>query len=566
MKRNQTVPNLLQSVFGVLFLIALISGHAGAQNVRNTDYSPDQALKSNARVNPSTLAMELSLPIGGYKGRAGNGLPIALSYSSKAWEFKNHLLPWQSSLGLTINGITPQFAKRSAGGWTSSLGTPRIDYKYEIYQGSSQNVMFEGQIYSITPWENPPDDPLYYIKRLHVLMPDGSSHELRASDSPIYCGTISGGTSGIDQTGTFLSVDGSRMRLEAGQSSSTLYLPDGSRYLFGDNPGDTAGNAAHTFYDRHGNMMTYNGATRYWTDTMGRAIEDPLAFNWNGIQNQTTGIHIKRYPGLGETTYDVSFTWRYLKDPNGSEHALEDPSQDIRKLGSQYCWGNTVDSVSGSALFSGGGYTQICGGSTSAGISFNPILLTRIALPNGQYYEFKYNVYGEITKIVYPTGAYERFAYAAIPPVQVGNTIYDKANRGVTDRWVSPSGNGGDEIHWTYLATRGTLQAPEPYNVTITAPDGSFTRQYIEDEPDENASRPYGFSNAKTGRSYEDRVYDSSSNHNLRRRNLTSYETSGPLTGGFSEATRDMRPTKQVSIIFEPGDSYALASMMRNGL
>ena len=561
MKRNQNVPNLLQSVLGVILFSLASTLISSAQNVRNTDYSPDQALKSNARVNPSTLAMELSLPLGGYPGRAGNGIPISLSYSSKAWEFKN-LAVWESDIGQTINGIQPQFAKRSAGGWTSSLGTPRIDYKYEIYQGSSQNVMYEGQIFAPAPWENPPDDPLYYIKRLQVMMPDGSSHELRASDAPIYCGSINGGTSGIDQTGTFLSVDGSKMRLEAGQSSSTLYLPDGSRYLFGENPGGTAGNAAHTFIDRHGNRMIYNVSGRYWTDTMGRVIYDPVAFNWNGVQNQAEGIETKHFPGLGEDTYDVSFTWRYLKDPNNVEHALENPSDALHKLSNRYCNGNEVGTVSGATLFSGADtYTKVCGGTTSSGIEFNPILLTKVTLPNGQYYQFNYNVYGEITKIVYPTGAYERFAYSVIPPVQVGNPVYDMANRGVTERWVSPTGNGGDELHWTYEASRGTLQSPTAYMVKVTAPDTSYTVQYIEDEPDANSSRPYGYSDAKTGRSYEDRVYDSSSSHNLIRKNLTEYTTTGALAGGFAEATRDMRPTKQVSIIFEPGDSYALASM-----
>jgi RHS repeat-associated protein len=561
MKRNQNIPNLLQSVLGVLLFSLASTLISSAQNVRNTDYSPDQALKSNARVNPSTLAMELSLPLGGYPGRAGNGIPISLSYSSKAWEFKN-LAVWESDIGQTINGIQPQFAKRSAGGWTSSLGTPRIDYKYEIYQGSSQNVLYEGQIFAPAPWENPPDDPLYYIKRLQVMMPDGSSHELRASDSPIYCGSINGGTSGIDQTGTFLSVDGSKMRLEAGQSSSTLYLPDGSRYLFGENPGGTAGNAAHTFIDRHGNRMTYNASGRYWTDTLGRVIYDPVAFNWNGVQNQAEGIETKHFPGLGEDTYDVSFTWRYLKDPNNVEHALENPSDALHKLSNRYCNGNEVGTVSGATLFSGADtYTKVCGGTTSSGIEFNPILLTKVTLPNGQYYQFNYNVYGEITKIVYPTGAYERFAYSVIPPVQVGNPVYDMANRGVTERWVSPTGNGGDELHWTYEASRGTLQSPTAYMVKVTAPDTSYTVQYIEDEPDANSSRPYGYSDAKTGRSYEDRVYDSSSSHNLIRKNLTEYTTTGALAGGFAEATRDMRPAKQVSIIFEPGDSYALASM-----
>ena len=66
-------------VFEVLLLFALIGD---AQNVRNTDYSPDKTLRSNARVNPSTLAIELSVPLGAYAGRRGNPIPITFENGS----------------------------------------------------------------------------------------------------------------------------------------------------------------------------------------------------------------------------------------------------------------------------------------------------------------------------------------------------------------------------------------------------------------------------------------------------------------------------------------------------
>src|SRR5262249_31714790 len=68
-----------------------------------------------------------------------------------------------------------------------------------------------------------------------------------------------------------------------------------------------------------------------------------------------------------------------------------------------------------------------------------------------------------------------------------------------------------------------------------------------------------GFGDAKTGRPYEERTYSSSNQLLLRK--LTGYETTGAQSGGYSEATRDLRPNKEVSIIFEPGNSYALATM-----
>lgn len=547
MKRDSMIKNLgfAGTVLRSGFLVLIFAGIGMSQNIRNTDHSPDSALKSNARVNPSTLAMELSIPLGGYPGRAGSGLPISLNYSSKVWEMKNINVPWQTLLGFTINDVRPEFANRTAAGWSSSLATPRIDYAFDDYQGNNQEVAYEGQIFDPAPWEYPTDNDLFYIKRLRVQMPDGSTHEFRASDTPIDCGSINSGCASTDFTGTFLSVDGSRMRLESGTSTSTLFLPDGSRYVFG---AMNTPNLAHTFYDRHGNKMTFNTSTRIWTDTMGRSLPDPLVANWNSAQNQVVGEdQTKQYPGLGSSTYDLKFSWKNLGD------ALE-TSGTLQYKADKECSGNIHTDLSPALFSRGDTYTRICNG----GSTFNPIVLTKIKLPNGQFYEFKYNVYGEITKITSPNGAYERFVYGQIAPIQVGNSAYDQANRGVTQRFVSVKGDGSDEISWTYTATRGV---GTPYIVAVNAPDGSITQQYIEDEPDANVSRPYGFSEAKTGRSYEDRVYDTSASHFLLQRNLSAYEMTGPLSGGYGDATRDMRPTKQVSITFDPTNSSALATM-----
>ncbi len=45
---------------------------------------------------------------------------------------------------------------------------------------------------------------------------------------------------------------------------------------------------------------------------------------------------------------------------------------------------------------------------------FNPVVLGQVFLPNGQTYTFKYNRFGEISKLIYPTGAIRDFTYAAM--------------------------------------------------------------------------------------------------------------------------------------------------------
>ncbi len=542
-----------------LFLLAIALGgfvaiSADAQSIRNTDYSPDKVLKSNARVNPSTLAMELSIPVIGYPGRAGNGKSATFSYSSKVWGMDTYN-SWESPLGFHMNDIRPRYAKGTAAGWSSSLGTARLLFSTDVYRNQGNvpgEYPVDGQIFVTATWENPPPDgDIFYVKRVQVHMPDGSTHEMRASDEPVNCGTVLGnGCTPVDYTGTYLSVDGSRMRLESGSSSSVLYLPDGGRYVFGTTTGALA--TATATYDAHGNKSAYNTSTRAWTDTMGRVIDDPFpdkfggtADGWGGVHGQTVGTVTAEFPGFGgSSTYDVDFEWAELED------ALLNTSDALRYTAWRSCSGQGSTAVSPYLFGAYDSFKRMC---TLGGL-FNPVVLKKITLPNGQYYEFKYNVYGEIAQVIYPSGAYERFVYAPVPTVTQANDVYDVANRGVTDRYLSEKGDGTDELHWTYA-----VSAP-PYAVTTTAADGSYTKQFIYTEPYAVVLNPYGFSSAYTGRAYEDRVYDD--NDNLRSKQLTEFALTGPLgSGAPASATRDMRPVKEISIIFEPGDSNALATM-----
>src|SRR4051812_37941364 len=84
----RTTHRLWIAVLVVSFLpfAAIIS--VQGQQAQNTENKADNRLRSSSRVNPSTLAMEFSLPLGNYPGRAGNSVPVSLSYSSKSWEAK----------------------------------------------------------------------------------------------------------------------------------------------------------------------------------------------------------------------------------------------------------------------------------------------------------------------------------------------------------------------------------------------------------------------------------------------------------------------------------------------
>lgn len=102
----------------------------------STSEKADQNLRSIAHVNPSTLAMEFSLPLMSYPGRGGNSVPVNLSYSSKLWEMKaaqTWWYPFPSNSRKYVTDTYARYAEQSAAGWSSSLIPPRINTKFETY-------------------------------------------------------------------------------------------------------------------------------------------------------------------------------------------------------------------------------------------------------------------------------------------------------------------------------------------------------------------------------------------------------------------------------------------------
>ncbi|MGB7069623.1 MAG: hypothetical protein WBD22_09030, partial [Pyrinomonadaceae bacterium] len=438
-RQNQLYSHAFGGVVCAALLMFLLAGTAAAQLVRNSDNKADQLLKSNARVNPSTLAMELSIPFGGFEGRSGHSLPVVFNYSSKVWQI-HFLYSWQSLLSVKSD-TKPLYALRSAAGWTSSLRVPRIDFNVDMYSGYHEGSQYDGEAWSNTVDTendpNPPNYPLFYVKRLRVTMPDGSPHEFRKSDGIQSYGTVnSPGDPGLpDHVGTFLSVDGTRMRLELSGTERTLYLPDGSRYVFGQS--DTAS----AYIDKDGNRMSYDAANFRWTDALGRTINDPMPSNWAPFEeNQIAGDKTASFPSLAGGVMNATFSWRKLKDPNGGESGLEDISHQLHNLSGVGCQGSATRQLSGPYLFGNPepSIARVCHPIEWSGLEnwwpeppFNPIVLTKITLASGQKYEFRYNVFGEITKIIYPSGGYERFLYGQVPVVQaLGSPTYDQNARG----------------------------------------------------------------------------------------------------------------------------------------
>jgi RHS repeat-associated protein len=277
---------------------------------------------------------------------------------------------------------------------------------------------------------------------------------------------------------------------------------------------------------------------------LGRVIKLPFS-------NASVGEVEVRLPGFGDpagsnpSTYSLLYKlrWEYLRNclSSGSVRVIGDYD---------YIYSNDPQAHSEPSLFTKYSITDyvVSDGAPYYTTHFDPIVLKEIVLPNGKSYTFSYNIYGEIDKVTYPTGGFEKFAYGAVPPLSgsLDSFVYNQANRGVTDRWMSVTGDGSDEAqhHWTYA-----VDTSGPYLVRVTAPYGIKSERLLHRTA---VNQQFGLDDMKTGRAYEERVI--SATGQMLRRTLTNWVTSGPAPApptGVSNATRNARITKTVEVLLD---------------
>src|SRR5690349_7599804 len=519
--------------------IALGPSSLFAQNIQHTDNKPDLALRSDTRVDPSTLGMSFSIPLASYPGRAGHGLPVAVTYSSKSIRLDFTGVDYTPVTGAkTWTGV--KFGEHSTAGWTSTLTPPSVEF-------TGMGQYYDGQGHSACPDVCFPGQNIvgdHYIKRIYLHMPDGSSHELRLDDQA-YLFPVE------PFTGTFQSVDGSRMRFESNAGApSVLYLADGSRYLFGPyNMGNEL--TATQFIDRNGNTLSYNANTRQWTDTLNRVITNPLPAN---PAANTETYFLAKLVGGSEATY--TFRWKYLADVRTPDPVTGQPPP-LRYPGDNKCGHNSYQNVSPS-LFTSNFDSRVCVEQDQSGnpLLFNPVVLAEIVLPTGKFYRFTYTVYGEIDKILLTTGATDYFRYDQVATLSSSAVPYSQTNRGVVERRLSATGTATDESVWTYAVTSTT-----PYTVRTTRPDGSSSERLLHRSRYTGVGEDFArfeFDDARMGMAYEERSYNTSGV--MLRRQLSKW-IEGGTPGG---AARDPKVTKQVSILLDDAGSNALTATTVN--
>ena len=487
----------------------------------NTESSVDSRMRNGATVNPATLALQMQIPLGSYQGRGGMSLPVMLSYSSKVWNIKNQTT---EACGQPVSEYYQryyaEYGNGSKSGWTSNLGTFASGQAFsrETYNNEGKPVS-AGQVSKAA--------------RKFITLPDGSRHEFRKDDS------LHDANETI--TGMYYSVDGSRLVYD--NSTGTLYMPDGTRYT-------------DSYIDRNGNELIYSGTSSVWTDTLGRSIGSPLNTPSGAVgDNATTGAAFDQtytLPGIGGSTLTYTLRWKPLAS------VLTDPSQQLYYKGDRY---KPSEGACGSFLNASPALFTTMDSQTEILMQqrlFNPVVLAEIVLPNNTSYKFTYNVYGEMDKVVYPTGAYDKYTYGGGTALSSGmfdDLFFKQANRGVTAATQSEDGTPATEKTWQYNGGH------------ITAPDGSYTDRYFYLGRDTTTIK-FGFDDVRAGSPYDEKVY-SSSGVMMRRKLTEQAMTSNPVlnyspfqmqTTGVT-ATKDPYTTKEISVVMEPDSTNALLQM-----
>ncbi len=233
---------------------------------------------------------------------------------------------------------------------------------------------------------------------------DGSAATF-ISDTTIYDQPISPNPGEIYPSGYFLLRDGTRYRIDNGLVS-WLRDRNGNKLIFA--------------YDGNNRVSTI-------TDSLNRQVS--ITYNTGpGTSDQIS------YKGFHETSRSILVNYASLSSA----------------LRSDYAGTRTYKSL----------FPESNGSSTT---QHNPAVVASVTLPNGRQYTFKYNDYGELARVVLPTGGAVEYDYAAGLTNDYADGMTASGYQGslviyrrVTERRLYPDGGSGS----TY-ASRMTYSRPE---------------------------------------------------------------------------------------------------------
>jgi YD repeat-containing protein len=280
----------------------------------------------------------------------------------------------------------------------------------------------------------------YSITRLTFTAPDGTEYELRdqlsggqpASNAGCnYLNPPSRGT-------VFITADGSAATFVSDTTiydqpispnpgeiypSGYLLLSDGTRYRIDSG-------VVSWVRDRNGNKLTFTYDSFNRVSTITDSLKRQVTITYNTGPGTSDQIS---YKGFGGASRTILVNYASLANALRSDYA---------------------STLTPKALF-----PELNGSSTT---QHNPTVVSSVTLPNGKQYLFKYNQYGELARVVLPTGGATEYDYGAGVSDYASGAFaggYEGSwvvYRRVVERRLYPEGGTGS----TY-ASRMTYSRPE---------------------------------------------------------------------------------------------------------
>jgi RHS repeat-associated protein len=369
----------------------------------------------NVNLFNGTLNFSLPLVKIGGRGKAGYSLTMRVDHK---WLVQKEAYDGQPP----INIYTPM------PGWWTDIGWAQIYSmgRMETRQGGSRDFVLGsggcGYIHRLT------------LTRLTFIAPDGSEYELRdqaTNGQPVLatCSTYNRGSVFVTADGTaatFISdspISDYQYDNPANvPPSGYMMLRDGTRYR-------VDGGKVSWMRDPNGNKLTFNydsfSRMTSATDSLNRQVTINYDAGSGAYQEIT-------YKGFGGATRSIKVYFASLSTVLRSDFTLLTTAQMFPELNG-----------------AGSG-------------SHNPAVVSAVELPNGKQYQFRYNSYAELTRVVLPTGGAIEYDYAAgLTDSTTGSGVVSglaqkEVYRRIIERRVYPDGGSGSGF-----ASRMTYSRPE---------------------------------------------------------------------------------------------------------
>lgn len=488
--------NTLAHVLTVASLVLLLAATAPAQSPTDgstpSGFAPGSpagsyALSDFDTVNLYNGGLNFRLPLLDVGGRGHARYPIKL-HVEKKWTVYKHLEPGVGT-----------FYYADAGWWSQ--------------EGSGWTIFSAGKVdIRSAHREQPTGYPVETLTRVTFSAPDGTEYELRdqlTSGQPISPPQ----SGGFNRGRVFVTADGTAATFYSdwdiiddpnfGQGfyddrpDGYMFLADGTRFRVEDGK-------IIWMRDRNGNRLSFtydpNRQLTSVTDSLGRVVT--ITYPSGGV----TYTQIS-YTGFGGAARTVKIGQTNLWS-TGTLRGDFTP-QNIGQLFPELHGGGPVDST----------------------------VINYVELPDGRRYQFQYNPYAEVARVVLPTGGAIEYDYAAGLTDGAASGVFGIGNekyiyRRVTERRVYPDGGTG-----TAYASKMTYSRPETntsnagyvYTEQCT-PSGStgvcgtgaarfdYARHYFYGSPRASfGQKATQYGSYKEGREYKTELFDSDATTLLKR-------------------------------------------------